>query len=120
MTKESKINIGVVGVGRLGSFHIEQYQLLSNVNIVGFYDKDQKKSKKIEEKYKIQSFDSLGKLVQCCEGVSIATPTTSHFEIAKECIVRNCHVLIEKPITDDLEHAIELVNLANKKKWMDN
>ena len=40
MSKNFKINVGVVGVGRLGAFHIEQYQLLNNVNIVGFYDID--------------------------------------------------------------------------------
>ena len=115
MKKESKVNIGVIGVGRLGSFHIEQYQLLKNINIVGFYDIDLKKSKKIEKKYNIRSYSSINELINSCDGVSVATPTISHYKIAKQCILDDCHVLIEKPITKNIRQAKELVNLANKQ-----
>ena len=98
MNNALKINVGVIGVGHLGPFHIEQYQSINNVNLVGFYDIDSLRSKDIERKYKIKAFDSLENMLSDCDAVSVVTPTPTHFEIAKKAINMDCHVLIEKPI----------------------
>lgn len=48
------------------------------------------------------------------DGVIIATPPTSHFPIAKWCLENGLHVLCEKPLTESVDEARELVALAEK------
>ena len=116
MSNSNKTNIGIVGVGHLGSFHVEQYQKLEDVNIIGFYDTDSAQINQVKNKYNINAFDSLEKLLAACNAVSIATPTTTHCKIAKQAMEMGCHVLIEKPITQNIKEAKELVSIAKKKK----
>ena len=47
--------------------------------------------------------------------MSVVTPTTTHFEIAKIALEMNCHVLIEKPITKNTRQAKELVEISEAK-----
>jgi len=47
--------------------------------------------------------------------VSIVTPTTTHFELAKTLLQQGKHVLVEKPMTDNAAQAAELVQLAQQK-----
>ena len=62
MGNSKKIDIGIVGAGHLGSFHIEQYKELNNVNIVGFTDINRAQINQIKNKYNINAFDSLDEL----------------------------------------------------------
>lgn len=114
MIENKIINIGVVGTGYLGSFHLEQYSQLNDINIVGLYDIDMDVAKKNEHIYKTHAFDSLDDLLDRCDAISIATPTKTHFDIGIKAINADCHVLIEKPITKNINQAEELVNFAEK------
>ena len=116
MGNSKKIDIGIVGAGHLGSFHIEQYKELSNVNIVGFTDINKAQINQVKNKYNINAFDSLDELLTNCDAISIATPTTTHFKVAKKALEMNCHVLIEKPITQNIAEAKELVSISEEKK----
>ena len=62
MGNYNKINIGIVGAGHLGSFHIEQYQKLSRIHVVGFVDINDSQVNRVKNKYNINAFDSLEKL----------------------------------------------------------
>ena len=88
------INVGIVGTGYLGSFHIEQYKQIDTLKVAGFYEINKELSKNIEEKYHIKAYDSLKDLLNKCDAVSIATPTKKHFNIAMEALRSGCHVFI--------------------------
>ena len=49
------------------------------------------------------------------DAVSIVTPTTTHFELARTLLQQGKHVLVEKPMTDNSAQASELVQLAQQK-----
>ena len=115
MSDSLKINIGVIGAGYLGSFHIEQYKAMNNINLVGFFDINNNCSIGVEKKYQINSFKNINELLDVCDAVSIATPTTTHFEIAIIAMNHNCHVLIEKPITKNVLEAKKLVEISEDK-----
>ena len=121
MQDYGKIKIGVIGVGYLGSYHIQQYQQINNIELVGCYDINHEALTNIKAEYNINIFDSLDELLVLCDAVSIVTPTNTHFEVAKKALSSNCHVLIEKPITQHIDEAQELLLLATKKiklfKW---
>ena len=106
------INIGVVGVGHLGIHHVKHYTTIPNVNLLGIYDPDVKRSNYVSKKYKTVAFQSLKKLIQNVDALSIVTPTPNHYKTAKLCIENKKHVFIEKPITVTLEEANKLLDLS--------
>ena len=106
------INIGVVGVGHLGIHHVKHYTTIPNVNLLGIYDPDVKRSNYVAKKYKTVAFQSLNELIGNVDALSIVTPTPNHYKTAKLCIENKKHVFIEKPITVTLEEANKLLDLS--------
>jgi len=111
-----KIKYGVIGTGHMGLYHINVVSTLPEVELVGIYDSDKKKSEQLAPKYLTQAFLSPQELIKKCEAVSIAVPTTMHYEIGKKVLESGCHTLIEKPITHSIKEAEDLISLAQKKK----
>ncbi len=115
MKKEKQIHVGVIGVGHLGSLHAKMYAEISTVHFVGVYDANQEKSKEIASKYNVTSFSTIEELLEKVEAVSLATITSTHYELAKKIISSGKHILIEKPITQTVAEADELIALAKEK-----
>jgi predicted dehydrogenase len=110
-----KIRVGVIGVGHLGTFHSKIYSRLDNVKLVGVCDCNLERSLEIGKKYATASYSDYEDLFDKVEAVSIAVPTSLHYNIAKEFLNHNIHVLIEKPITKTLSEADELIEIARGK-----
>ncbi|MBN1782993.1 Gfo/Idh/MocA family oxidoreductase [bacterium] len=106
------VKVGVIGTGHLGRFHALNYLQLPQTELVGVYDTDQEKSRKIAEECKCRSYPDLDSLLKDVQAVSIAVPTDKHFEIAGEVLSRDIHCLIEKPITETVTQAETLVRMA--------
>lgn len=111
----SRIKVGVIGVGHLGEHHTRIYSGLPQAELVGIYDSDLEKAKAKAEKYKTIYFMELNQLLQKVEAVSLVVPTSSHYEVAKNVLNQGIHILIEKPITETVEQAEELIQIARKK-----
>ena len=116
MSNSKTIKMGVIGAGYLGEFHIQQLQTLDNVEVVGFYDTDLERSNIISDKYHVKYFNNIEELSGQSNGIVIATPTFTHHTIAIKVLNNNCHVFIEKPITQTIAEVDELINLAKKNK----
>ncbi|MCQ9207606.1 MAG: Gfo/Idh/MocA family oxidoreductase [Omnitrophica bacterium] len=112
----AKVNVGVVGVGYLGSLHARVYSQLKNANLVCVCDIDKKHAKKVAKKYRVWYFPEYQTLFDKVDAVSIAVPTSLHYKIAKEFLSNGIHVLIEKPITKTLSEAQELIDIADSKR----
>jgi len=115
------IRIGVVGVGALGSHHARIYSDLAKRNagqyqFVGIHDTDNIKVRAMAEKYGGGTFETAREMTNFVDAVSVATPTETHYQVARMFLERGKHVLVEKPITDSLKEAGELVALARKNK----
>ncbi|MFA6542087.1 MAG: Gfo/Idh/MocA family oxidoreductase [Bacteroidota bacterium] len=113
-----KINVGVIGVGHLGSLHAKMYAEIDSVNFVGVYDSDQGKGSQIGRQYKVKAFQSVEELLANVQAVSVATITTQHHDAAKKALSAGVHVLIEKPITTSLTEADELIAAAKQKNLL--
>ena len=107
-----KINIGVVGAGHLGKYHVKHLKSIESFNIIGFHDTNGKKAESISAKYRLNHYKNFNKLLEECDAVSIVTPTETHFDIGYKCIQSKKHVFIEKPITKSVEDAEKLIQLA--------
>jgi len=110
-----RIKIGVIGVGHLGEHHARIYSELPQAELIGLYDLDLKKTKAKAEKYKTTHFEELDHLLQKVEAVSLVVPTSSHYEVAKKVLNQGIHILIEKPITETVEQAEDLIKIAKEK-----
>ncbi len=109
----SKIKCAVIGVGYLGRFHAQKYQMLNNAELIGVCDINESVCKAVSEELGVPAYFDLNHLFEKVDAVSIAATTTEHYAIARECLERGIHVLIEKPITQTVAQAEELIALAH-------
>lgn len=116
MLKKNLLKIGVIGSGHMGKYHINVLNTFNHINFIGIFDKNKKEALKISQEYKIKSFSSFNEILDNVDAVVLATPTSTHYQLGKEILSRGRHLLIEKPITNNLDLARELVELAEKKK----
>lgn len=115
-TKMKKIKCAVIGVGYLGRFHAEKYATLPNAELVGVCDIDHARGQEIALKHRVMATTNYLDFIGKVDAVSIATPTQSHYQIAKVFLENNIHVLLEKPITTTVRQAEDLIALADKHK----
>ena len=106
------IKIGVLGAGYLGKIHISQLKELKSVEISGFYDPDKRISQKVKDEYNLHCFSSENNLIAASDAMLIAATSVEHFKLAKKCILAGKHTFIEKPFTETLEQAKEILQLA--------
>lgn len=110
-----KLRTAVVGVGRFGRFHAEKYARLEGSELVAVADVDRARAEEVAGKYGVSPVFDFRDLFGRVDAVSIAVPTALHYEVAKPFLENGVHVLVEKPITDDLAKADELIQLAKDK-----
>ena len=108
------LKIGVFGAGHLGKIHIQQWQQIENVELIGFFDPDDSQAATIISKYNLQRFTDMDGLIDAADAIDIVSPTTSHYQIAKKCLLSGKHVFIEKPLAYTLEEGRELVQLVKE------
>ena len=108
------LRVGVIGVGYLGQHHARVFSGLESVELVGVTDIDNKKAGEIASKYGCRSFSGYVDLVEACDALSIVTPTTTHHAIAMDCLNAGKDLFIEKPITERLDEARDIVGAAEK------
>ena len=113
--KPTIITYGIIGVGHIGNYHIQQTLKISSFNLLGIYDTNFQLAKERETEYLVKAYIKLEKLLQQCDAVAIATPASEHFKIAMLALENGCHVFIEKPITTKLEDAQVLLKAAKTK-----
>lgn len=108
------LKIGVLGAGHLGKIHLRLLNQSSKYELVGFYDPFEENAIKIEAEFGYKKFDSIAALISAVDVVDIVTPTLSHYDCALEAIKAGKHVFLEKPISNTVEEAEEIIELAKK------
>ncbi len=108
------LRVGVIGVGYLGQHHARIFSGIEGVELVGIADVDSRKTEEIACKYGCGCFSGYADLIAVCDALSIVTPTNTHYCIAMDCLNAGKDLFIEKPITDRLDEAAEIVQAAEK------
>ncbi|RKX98478.1 MAG: gfo/Idh/MocA family oxidoreductase, partial [Spirochaetes bacterium] len=89
--------------------------LNKDVEFVGVYDINRKRSEIIARRYNIKYFETMDDILENVDAVCIAVPTKYHFEVAKKTLEEDKHTLLEKPIARTVEEARELVKIAEER-----
>ena len=108
------LKVGIFGAGHLGKIHIQQWKEIAGVEIVGFYDPDDEQAATAIAQYQVPRYKDIEQLLHSVDAVDIVSPTTTHHELAKFCLLNGKHVFIEKPLAHTLEEARELMKLVNE------
>jgi len=106
---------GVLGAGHLGKIHIRLMDQSDKYALVGIYDPNPEICQSIASEYGVKAFESMEDLIDAVDVVDIVTPTLSHYECAMEAIRKGKHFFIEKPITETVAQADELIRLCEEK-----
>jgi predicted dehydrogenase len=115
--EKKKVRIGIVGVGRMGTYHANVLAILNNdIDFVGVHDQDTNRAHFIAEKYETEPYESVDQLLEYAEGVIVAVPTHLHYEVAKKVLLAGKHTLVEKPISLRVDEAEDLVKTARDRK----
>jgi len=113
-----KVKVAVLGTGSLGQHHVRIYSELQTAGLVelaGIYDANADTAKKLAAKHNAKLFNSIAEAADASDALNIVTPTTTHFDIAKQLLLQGKHVLVEKPMTDSSAQAAELIQIAQQK-----
>lgn len=109
------LKVGVLGAGHLGKIHIRLLlELNDKFEFVGFYDPNDDNATAAIEDFGIKRFDSMDELLDIVDCIDIVTPTFSHFDCASKALRKSKHVFIEKPVTETVEEAKTLTDLAHE------
>lgn len=108
------LKIGVLGAGHLGKIHLRLLQKSEKYELVGFYDPNQENADKISKEFGYKHFSTIATLIHAVDVIDIVTPTLSHYKCAKVAIKSGKHVFIEKPISNTIEEADEIIALAKE------
>ena len=109
-----KIKTAVIGIGYLGKEHARIYREMNTCELVGVSDNEPSCKEKADA-LGVPFYKNYRDLIGKVQAVSIATPTFTHYEIAKQFLEAGIHTLIEKPITLKLSDADELITIARNK-----
>ena len=112
------MKVGVIGAGRWGQKHVDEYSKMKNVELAYVSDISQECLKTCKEKYGVKNVTSNYKdvLISDVEAVSVCTSNEMHFKVCKEALLAGKNVLVEKPLTVDSKKAYELIKIAKKSK----
>ena len=108
------LKAGVLGAGHLGKIHLRLLNESDKYNLVGFYDPNKENAAKISIEFGYKAFDTIQELIDAVDVVDIVTPTLSHYDCAIQVIKSKKHVFIEKPISNTVLEAEEIVRLAKE------
>jgi len=110
------LKVGVIGAGSMGRHHARIYSELEQCQLIGIADPDESRAA-LARQYDTSYFADYRDLLRLQpQLVSIAAPTELHYELARATIRAGVHLLVEKPISDNLEQARELASLAETRK----
>jgi predicted dehydrogenase len=104
----------VVGAGHLGTYHLEKLAASQRADLVGVVDVSTDTRERAAERFGIRAAADIEAFAGACDAAIIATPTTTHLEVASRALELGWHVLVEKPIAATVDEARELVDLATR------
>jgi predicted dehydrogenase len=109
------VRLCLIGAGHMGRIHAQKLALMKGVQLTHIVDADLQRAEEIGRTYNVRGTDDFQvALRNGLHAAVIASPTETHFSVARQLLNRGVHVLVEKPIASSPEEARELVSLARK------
>ena len=111
-----KIKAAVIGTGYLGRFHAQKYAAMPDVELVAVVDTNLECAAAVAAETKTEAVSDLRSLLGHIDIASVVVPNIHHYEVARPLLEAGIHVMLEKPLTNTLQQADELIALAAQKE----
>lgn len=109
-----KVRVGIIGVGYLGMQHARIISYLEEAELEAVADIDFKRALEIGNRHGVKYYQNYEDMLDEIDAGIVSTPTSEHFQISMSLLKNGKHVLVEKPITETIAQAEQLVDLAKK------
>lgn len=110
------IRLGLIGCGRIAVRMVPEVKYVSGIYVEGVYNPHIDSARQFADKCELNFYtDNLEEFFEKVDAVYIASPHGTHYEYARQALLKGKHVLCEKPIVLRQEQAKELYNLAAKQ-----
>lgn len=109
------LRAAVIGVGYLGRFHAQKWAQLAGVDLAGVVDSDAARASAVAAEVGSVAYTDYRDLLGQVDLVSVVVPTEHHYRVVRDCLEAGVHVLVEKPITQTVEEADALIELARDR-----
>lgn len=110
-----RIRVGVAGVGAMGKNHARVLAGLDGAQLTAIYDLDRGRAEELASLYGAKAVTTLEELAAEVDAAAVAVPTIAHRQVAGYLLEQGKHVLVEKPLSESLAEAQELVALADAR-----
>ncbi len=116
-----RLKIAVIGVGHLGRFHAQKLCEIEEAELKFLVDLSEERLQEVSQLLKSryqrepEVHTDFHRILPEVDAVVLSTPTSTHYEIAKEVLQQGKALFLEKPIADTLPQAIELVEMAQQR-----
>ncbi len=111
----ASLRAAVIGVGYLGRFHAQKWAQVEAVDLVGVVDSDAARASAVAAEVGSVAYTDYRDLLDKVDAVSVVVPTEQHYRVVRDCLEAGVHVLVEKPITQRVEEADALIELAERR-----
>ncbi len=111
-----QLKAGVVGAGVFAGFHARKYASMAQVKLVGVHDPDVARARSLAADLGVSAFDSLQDLLDACHMVTVASPASTHAQVAGHAIASGRHLYVEKPLARALDEGAGLVEHAGRRR----
>ena len=109
------IKVAVVGVGHLGKWHADKYAACPDCELVAVVDSDAGLAREIAAKHGSEACQDYRDILSGVDAISLVVPTSLHYKIGREILEAGIHCLIEKPVTETVDEAENLIKIARDK-----
>ncbi|MFA5162399.1 MAG: Gfo/Idh/MocA family oxidoreductase [Elusimicrobiales bacterium] len=113
--EKKKIKFGVVGAGKIGTYHVRTLSKMPDVELVGVCDSDSMRAQSLAWKHNCVAYTNQDDLLSQVEAIVIAVPTEHHKQVGMAALNRGIHCLVEKPIASSMDEARELLKASESK-----
>ena len=110
------LKIAVIGVGHLGKWHADKYAASPDCKLLAVVDNNPGNAEQIAQKHGARAVSDYHDILSQVDAVSLTVPTSLHYKIARDILEAGIHCLIEKPITETIEEASTLIEIAQKNR----
>ena len=110
------MRVAVIGTGYLGRLHARVLTEIAEAEVIGFVEPSDEVAREVSSALGLKRFSSVTEIAPLIDCAVVATPTVTHYDVARELLEAGRDVMIEKPITPTLDEARKLIDLARDKK----
>ena len=109
------IKAAVVGVGHLGKWHADKYAACADCELVAVVDTDTGAARAVADKHGAAVYSDYRDIFPLVDAISLVVPTSLHYKIGRDFLEAGIHCLIEKPVTESVDEAEILVDIARQR-----